>query len=393
MLVDTERRDRVIDALGRNNIDALICKLPENVVFLSGWWPLTGTSWLIFTSRGNCHLIVPACEKLEAQQDGITDVSAFEWAHLKAPDVGQQIINTVRRKAEEFGIREGVIGIEESYDSIAVPLNVGEPAAFCASTKKLIKETLPKASFVDATDVINGLRVRKTPAEIEKLRIANEIAGFGYEAFKEYVKPGVSEIEIAAAVNSAVMIKGCGYKNVKSARGFAQISSSTGTCRGWRPCEITSGRILREGDIVLLELAVVADGYWADNTRLQVAGTPNDKQRVIYGLIRKSQQAAIDSIKPGIKMCDVDKAARDIINEAGYGEYFIHITGHGIGWKYHEFPPLLHPDNKEVLEVGMVTSVEPGIYIPDFMGMRIEDNIAVTARGADVLSDYSREMV
>lgn len=392
MLIDSERRRRVNEALKRCNFDALICKLPENVVFLSGWWPLSGTSWVIYTSRGTCHLIIPACELTEAEEDGITDFSAYEWAHLNAPNFEMQIVDIVRTKSKEYGINEGVIGIEESYDSIAVPLNVAEPVVFCASTIKILKEAMPRASFVDATHVINELRVRKTSAEIEKLRIANEIADFGYDAFKEIVKPGVSEIEIAAAVNSAVMIKGCDYKGVKSARGFAQVSSADNTCRGWRPCEITSGRRLTKGDIVLLELAVVADGYWADNTRVRIAGVANNRQKEIYSLIKRAQQAAIDSVKPGVMMCEVDKAARDIINDAGYGMYFIHVTGHGIGWKYHEFPPLLHPQNQDKLEIGMVTSIEPGVYIPGFGGIRIEDNVVVTTEGVAVLGNYCREL-
>jgi len=392
MLIDNERRRRVNEALKRCNFDALICKLPENVVFLSGWWPLSGTSWVIYTSSGTCHLIIPACESTEAEEDGITDFSAYEWAHLNAPNLEMQIVDIVRSKSKEFGINEGVIGIEESYDSIAVPLNVAEPVVFCTSTIKILKEAMPKASFVDATHVINELRVRKTSAEIEKLRIANEIADFGYDVFKEIVKPGVSEIEIAAAVNSAVMIKGCDYKGVKSARGFAQVSSADNTCRGWRPCEITSGRRLIKGDIVLLELAVVADGYWADNTRVRIAGVANSRQKEIYSLIKRAQQAAIDSVKSGVMMCEVDKAARDIINDAGYGMYFIHVTGHGIGWKYHEFPPLLHPQNQDKLEIGMVTSIEPGVYIPGFGGIRIEDNVVVTTEGVAVLGNYCREL-
>ncbi len=210
--------------------------------------------------------------------------------------------------------------------------------------------------------------------------------------FKENIREGISEIELAAKVNAAIAVNGSDYKGIRSARGFAQISSGKETARGWRPCEITTNRKLQKGDIVLLELGAVADGFWADNTRLAVVGQPNDKQREIHKLILTAQQAAIDTIKPGIKMSDADKAARDIINNAGYGEYFIHITGHGIGWRYHEFPPLLHPENDSLFEEGMVTSVEPGIYIPDFGGMRIEDIVAVAKDSANLLSTYSREL-
>ena len=390
MPADSDRISRNKTALAQAGIGALICRLPENVVFLSGWWPLTGTSWAIFTADGDCRLIVPECEAKEAQVGGIKDISTYEWAHLKAPEPYPQIQDLIGDVCRKFGVDEGTIGIEESFGAIAPALNVAEVAAVTAQSKQMLARALPKANFADATDLINKLRVRKTPTEIGKLLIANEIAEFGLSAFKENVAEGITQIELAAKVDGAIAVRGSGYKGVKSARGFAQISSGNETARGWRPCEITTNRKLQKGDIVLLELGAVADGFWADNTRAAVIGRPNDKQKEIHELILTAQQAATDAIKPGVKMSDIDKAARDIIEQAGYGEYFIHITGHGIGWRYHEFPPLLHPDNDQHLEEGMVTTVEPGIYIPGFGGLRIEDDVAVTSRGHVSLTTFDR---
>lgn len=392
MAIDEQRISRIKEALGEKGLDALVCRLSENVVFLSGWWPLTGTSWVIFTKDGSSRLVVPACEAAEAKADGITDMSTYEWAHLKAPDPAGQTQAEISKAAKTFGVETGTIGIEESFEAVAPSLNIGESAVPTAVSKQMLQKALPKARLVDATEVINSLRVCKTKAEIEKLRIANEIAEFGLDAFKEYAKRGALEIELAVVVNAAVAAGGSEYKGNKSARGFAQVSSAEGTERAWRPCEITTSRKLKKGDIVMLELAVVADGFWADNTRALVVGGPNAKQQEIYNLILKAQKAAIDCIKAGVRMSDVDKSAREIINQGGYGEYFIHITGHGIGWRYHEFPPLLHPDNDDLLEEGMVTSVEPGLYIPGFGGLRIEDNVAVTKEGADILSTFSRDL-
>jgi len=392
MPIDSERIRRIKQALKENKIDALLCQLPENIVFLSGWWPLTGMTWAIFTADGNCHLIVPACEAQEAKDSGIDEMSTYEWAHLKAHEPAGQIQNHISELAKQYGFETGKIGVEKSFGSVAPALSVGESTAVNTQTWQMLKNALPKANFKDATEMVNALRVSKTPTEIEKLRIANEIATFGLAAFKENAVEGVSEIELAALANNAVMVKGSGYKGTKSARGFAQISSAKGTEMAWRPHVLTTNRKLQQGDIVLLEFGVVADGLWADITRLSVVGKPNGKQEEIHSLILKAQQAAIESIKPGVKMSDVDKAARDIIDKNGYGEYFIHITGHGVGWRYHEFPPLLAPNNDAVLEEGMVTSVEPGVYIPGFGGMRIEDNVAVGKNGADILSTFSREL-
>jgi Xaa-Pro dipeptidase len=392
MSIDNERIGRIKELLKGNKIDTLICQLPENIVFLTGFWPLTGTSWVVFTAEGQSKLIVPACEALEAEKYGQKDFLTYEWAHLKAGDPSTQIANLLKKICHELKNKNSVIGIEENFAGVAPPLNTGEPSVPCKSSKELIVNTLPKANIVDATKIINELRITKTKDEIEKFRIANEIAGFGLAAFKEYAKEGISEIELACKVNSAIAINGCGYKDTISARGFAQISSGQGTERAWRPCVITSGRKLKNGDIVILELGAVADGFWADNTRVVVIGGASDKQKEIYNMLLEAQLAAIEKIKPDVKMGDVDKAARDVINDAGYGEYFIHITGHGVGWRYHEFPPLLAPENDTLLEEGMITSVEPGVYIPGFGGMRIEDNVAIGKNGADILTTFSKRL-
>ncbi len=392
MPVDAKRIQRIREAMTEHHWDGLICRLPENVLFLSGWWPLSGTTWIVVSREGQSCLIIPACETAEAEADGITDFAAYEWAHLKAPDVGEQVRDSIKSICTRFGIAKGKIGIEENFEGIAPPLNLGEPSVPVRASRELVMQALPGAKLEDATEFINSLRLCKTPAEVEKFRIANEIAGFGLAWFRENLRVGMTEIELAAQVNSEIAIRGSGYKGMRSARAFAQVSSGAGTERGWRPFEITTNRPFAKGDIVLLELGVVADGYWADNTRVLVAGGANQKQREVYNVVLTAQLAAIERIRVGVKMSEVDQAARKIIEGAGYGEYFIHVTGHGVGWRYHEFPPLLHPSNEQLLREGMITSVEPGIYIPGFGGMRVEDNVAVGPKGADVLSTVSKEM-
>lgn len=392
MSADTERLSRNKKIMREKGFDAFICRMPENVVFFSGWWPLTGTSWLIYTAEGHSHLIVPSCEEPEARADGVTDLSVFEWAHLAATDPVGETMHALKKAAEKLGIEKGNIGIEENFEAIAPPLNIAEPSLPGIWSKQLLQKTLPQAKLTDATQVMDSLKVIKTKTEIEKFRVVNEIAGFGLETFKKHIIQGISEIELAAMVNNTIAIKGSGYKGVKSSRGFAQVSSGKGTERAWRPCVITTNRKLQNGDIVLLELAVVADGLWADNTRCAVVSGPDNVQQKIYDIVLKAQSAAREAIKPGVKMSMVDKAARDIINQEGYGQYFIHITGHGVGWRYHEFPPLLAPGIDTPIQEGMVTTVEPGIYINGFGGFRVEDNVAVGTSGIIELSTYNRDL-
>ena len=319
-------------------------------------------------------------------------MSTYEWAHLDAVDPEGEIKVALQSAFQQFVIVKGNIGIEETFESVAPPLNVAEPFLPSFRTIQMLKEVLPQAKFFNATSEINNLRVRKTPAEIEKFRTANEIARFGLEAFRQEVRQGITEIELAMLVNQAIATKGSGYKGITSARGFAQISSGKGTERAWRPCVVTGNRKLQKGDIVVLELGAVADGFWADNIRCAMAGGANSEQRKIYDVVLSAQTAARKAVKPGIPMSEIDRTARDIIEKAGYGKYFIHITGHGVGWRYHEFPPLLAPGNDTPLEEGMVTSVEPGVYIPGFGGLRVEDNVAVDKNGFDNLSTFNRDL-
>ena len=392
MLVDNERINRNKKLMRDQGFDALICRLPENVVFFSGWWPLTGTSWIIYTADGQSHLIVPKCELQEAGESGISELSVFEWGHLGAKDALEEMEYAFQAAIKKIGIERGIIGIEESFEGIAPPLNIAEPSIPGKWSKEFLQKIFPQAKFKDASGIINDLRRQKTKIEIEKFRIVNEIAGFGLNAFRNQTKQDISEIEIAATVNSIISIKGSGYKGIKSARGFAQISSGLATEKAWRPCVVTTNRMLQHGDIVLLELAVVADGYWADNTRTVIVGVPNEIQKKVYNVVLESQLAAKSAIKPGIPMNVVDKAARKIIEQAGYGKFFIHITGHGVGWRYHEPSPILSPGNEDLLEEGMVTSVEPGIYIPGLGGFRVEDNVVVTENGFEDLSTFNRNL-
>ncbi len=139
-------------------------------------------------------------------------------------------------------------------------------------------------------------------------------------------------------------------------------------------------------------MAAVIDGYWSDLTRVAVAGEPTEKQREIYDLVLRAQTAAIQKMLPGVSFSEVDRAARQIIEAGGYGKYFVHITGHGIGLRYHEFIPLLHPQVEGRLATGMVSSVEPGVYVPDWGGIRLEDNVAVTEEGPEYLSTFDRTL-
>ncbi len=151
-------------------------------------------------------------------------------------------------------------------------------------------------------------------------------------------------------------------------------------------------RKIKKGDFVLFDLGVVYQGYCSDITRTVAFGEPTDAQREIYETVRKAEQAAVDSVRPGVKAMEIDKAARNVIEQAGYGSYFTHRVGHGLGISVHEYPSVTGT-NELVLEEGMVFTIEPGIYHPGITGVRIEDDVVVTADGVEVLTKFPKELL
>jgi Xaa-Pro dipeptidase len=234
-----------------------------------------------------------------------------------------------------------------------------------------------------------GSRRRWCSACLGKLRTVCEISCIGLEAFERLVDVGISGVELAAAVEHEIMARGTGFQGASRVRGYAQVAVGPDESTvGYRPNLVSTPRRLERGDVALLELGVVADGYWADRTRVLVAGEPSQEQLRVFETVRLAQKAAVAAIRPGISGADVDEAARSVIRDAGYGDFFVHITGHGVGFAYHEAYPMLAPGSTGPLEEGMVTSVEPGVYFKPCGGFRIEDDVLVTENGAETLGPF-----
>jgi Xaa-Pro aminopeptidase len=218
------------------------------------------------------------------------------------------------------------------------------------------------------------------------LRIANEIAEMGMHYAIENLKPGLTEAQVGAMVEYKIRADGPGYKGARLMHAFAEVGAGpVGSTKGTLLIPSTPYQ-LQNGDLVMIELATVVDGYFSDLTYMAVVGEPSARQKEVYNHLLEAQQAAAHAIRPGATADAPDKAAREVLKAAGLEQYFVHITGHGVGHRYHEFNPVLFPGNSTVLAEGMVTSVEPGVYIEGFGGIRIEDNVAVGKDGPIFLS-------
>lgn len=389
--IDHERLQRARAALDHANLDAVVCRLPENMLLLSGYWPMNGLAALLFPASGEPILFAPHPEAELAGASWVKDVRLFAWGLADSGDPFENLGALLQQAASERQFTGRRIGYEGSFEFIAPPFVSAEPSVPAGRSLGLLHAAFGE-QLLDATDTLHAIRLHKTAREVAQLRIVNEIAKIGLATFEQQVVPGAREIDIAAAVEAAIMTGGTGLHGVSIVRAWASVMSGPRAAQAYRPHLLSTTRALADGDLALLELAVVADGWWSDLTRTRVAGRarPEDQQR--WDVVVAAQQAACAAIRPGVTAADVDHAARSLIDEAGLGRYFIHHTGHGLGLRYHEPAPFLHPAVTTPLEAGMVTSVEPGIYIDGWGGMRCEDNVFVTETGAEILSEFSRAL-
>ncbi|NUQ60825.1 MAG: aminopeptidase P family protein, partial [Anaerolineales bacterium] len=247
-----------------------------------------------------------------------------------------------------------------------------------------VKAGAPEADFPDASDVLAELRLRKDKAEVEAMRRAVNIAQDALEATLPQIKIGMTEREVASELAMQLLKHGS-----ESEIPFAPIVAAGPNSAN--PHASPSERKLQAGDLLVVDWGAAYGGYISDLTRAFAVGEADEECQKIHRIVQQANAAGRAAAKPGVPCADVDKAARDAIEKAGYGKYFTHRTGHGIGMEGHE-APYIRGDNMQILEPGMTFTIEPGVYLPGRNGVRIEDNMAVTETGAESLSDMPREI-
>jgi Xaa-Pro dipeptidase len=391
--VDCERICRLQTALREAKLDALVLRLPENIVMSFGVWPMNGFSYAVFTAEaGPVALIAPSCEDEEMDGCWAGAPRYFVWPRLEMEDPLTAIGRELREVTKRHKLARARIGYEGSFECVAPAHNAGEAMVPCESSIAWLKSLLPQAKWRDAAGLLHEQRAVKTPAEIARLRLAHQVAGYGLKKFMAAVVPGMTEAQVAAMVYGECLTKGVKLREARHVNVYPQISSGPNAHRAWRPVVTTGNRRLRSGEIALLELAVCVDGFWADVTRVKAVGRPTALQKEIFATVKAAQHAALKTIAPGVEARTPHEAATRVLIEAGFEKFMVHLTGHGVGFRYHEPEPFLMPGNTQPLLIGHVCSVEPGLYDPSFGGIRIEDNIAVTANGAEVLSKAPRRL-
>ncbi|MEF2071998.1 M24 family metallopeptidase [Consotaella aegiceratis] len=245
----------------------------------------------------------------------------------------------------------------------------------------LVLETLPNTHHAYAAETVGRLRMKKSEAEVAELKMNAAIDDAAVKVALAAIKPGVTENEVAAAVR--------GHFAENGASPLFTIVG--GGPNGAFPHHSASDRPLQKGDAVVVDIGARKGDFSSDITRMAVVGEAPEGYAEVHATVEKAVQAALAAAKPGVKAKAVDAAARGVITDAGYGEYFTHRTGHGMGLEGHE-PPYLTATSETVLETGMVFSIEPGIYLPGRFGVRLEEIVVLREDGPEILSKLSRDM-
>ncbi len=271
-------------------------------------------------------------------------------------------------------------------NAVGGQLNVGvEPTRMRVLELRFLENAMPNAQFGSAEALLSTLRMKKDPAEVEAMRQAVRIAQQALQATLPSIKAGVTERQIAAELLMQLLRNGTAGELP-----FQPIVS--GGPHSADPHASPGDRPLQKGDLLVIDWGASYNGYISDLTRTFAIAEAEPEYQRIYELVRLANQAGRDAARPGIRAGEVDKAARDAIEAGGYGQYFFHRVGHGIGMEGHE-PPYMFGENQLILQPGMAFTVEPGIYLPGRGGVRIEDDVVITENGAETLSDLPRNLI
>lgn len=392
---DHERLDQIQNRLKENQWDALVLFHTEHILMATGMFPGSTHVAALVTADKKVVVITPWWRERFVQEESWADeVLSFDWCRgFNGVEPISALTGLIRKCQSDLRLtRIGYDARMHHYSPTKVP------SEFFAYEE--IKQHLPAIfqSVHDATEILSQLKAIKTRREVEKLRLAHEVAQSGVRAFYEHAAPGMKETDLAAEINYAVL-KMVGQKGIRYTYcDPPQIASGPErTVIADTMSNHATERQLCLGDSVMLEFGVHADGYWADITRSLVVGGPTEEHRKIHATILKAQQAAVAAYVPsrstGEEMC---QASWDAMREAGFGEFITHSLGHGLGFAYHEDRPILGPGEKSAIRPGHVTSIEPGLYLRrnniPFAGFRVEDNVVWgNEKGqAEILSKFYR---
>jgi Xaa-Pro aminopeptidase len=344
--------------MAHQDLEAVYVTSPVSIAYLTGFRADPHERLMALAVRpDSATLVVPALERERAGANS-------EQAPVLAWRDGDDPYALVREALGECAR----LGVEKEHLTVLAA--------------ESLRSAVGARELVDVAPEIRRLRRIKTAAELEKMARACAITDSVAEEVMQGLRPGQSEHELAMRIGAAISA----YDSAPSFDTSVQSGANSAI-----PHHDPSGRKLEAGDLVLFDFGAAFEGYRADLTRMAVVGEPTARQREIYAVVLRAHDAAIEAVRPGVTTGQVDAAARQVIEAAGFGEYFFHRVGHGLGLEVHE-DPSLDPGSNTVLEPGMVFTIEPGIYLAGWGGVRIEDDVVVETGGCRVLSKADRSL-
>ncbi len=388
MARDTARIDFICTELRSRGLDALVGALPENVLMLSGYWPVVGTSLAIVTADGTVGIVAPKDEMELAERGWADQLHTFQSGSLdELQPIAAAIVEPLKAIGKLCHCDVGRMGYEAGAAN--QPVSYAGMHLYRTALPAILAEAFPAAMLVAADAAFTRLRSIKSPREIDQIRAACRIAAEAYHIGTENLHLGLTECEAAIRFRGPLHT----YRpdaSIERADGFVSCMSGVNSAKAHGAFARSRMKPLVAGELALVHCNSYADGYWTDITRTFALGEPTDLQRMMYNAVLAARSAALDAIRPGARAADVDGAARHMLAKHGFGPQFKHPTGHGVGFAAidHLAHPRLHPKSDETLEAGMVCNVEPAIYFEGQEGLRHCDLVVVTPSGMTLLTPF-----
>jgi Xaa-Pro aminopeptidase len=348
------RRSRLNRFFEENRLDAILVTDLRNIRYLCSF---SGSEGALLLTRSNVWFL---CDSRYTSQAGeeVLEAEVIECSVR---------LDALAALAAENGIAR--LGFEALHTTV--------------DDYRKMADRLSGVELIEIGPSLDEIRNSKDPAEIERLQVVASLASLALSDVLKYIRPGISETDIALELEIGMRRRGADGK------AFDFIVASG--LRGAMPHGRASDKLIRSGDLITIDFGALKDGYHSDETVTVSCGEPGSREKEIHTIVREAHDLAIEAVTPGISCKALDEVARDYIFKHGYGDYFRHGLGHGVGLDVHE-KPTISPRSEAVLEEGMVITIEPGIYIPGFGGVRIEDTLLVTADGYQILTSADKSL-
>lgn len=360
----TSSIERIQAELARADLQALAVVPGANLFYLLGMTIHSSERLAVafITRDGDVRMVLPALEQPRAAGEARVPVQFYPWQDAEGYAAALQECATDIELSGKLAVEYGAMRVMELR----------------------ALEAVAPVEAVDGSALLATLRMRKSADELELMRAAVRAVETGLQAAIEAIRPGVTELEVASVWERAMAEAG------SSGVAFGTIVAAGPNSAN--PHHTTGARRIERGDLVILDGGATVGGYLSDITRTVVVGAPSAEQRRIYETVQAANAAGVAAAHAGVTGAEVDRAARDVIAAAGYGEYFVHRTGHGLGIEGHE-PPYMHAASTEPLAAGTTFTVEPGVYVAGVGGVRIEDNVVLTDTGGESLTTFRHDLI